>query len=162
MVTFTDYPDFKPDYSPKQMFQMGIFSGMYFRPIHSAITGKNYKDQYKEFEFLKELPVKLLDNGKWDASLNKFKVKAGSPLEYWENAGWIKPQDPYGHLQWYCRFYNGRRTVDDRRQIDRANNMLMRFGQRKDKSARVKQALLHWGWDANADHSKYIAKIKKN
>jgi hypothetical protein len=27
--------------------------------------------------------------------------------------------DPYGWFQWYCRFYRGRRTSDDTRQISR-------------------------------------------
>ena len=37
----------------------------------------------------------------------------------WESSGWISDADPYGWFQWYCRFYQGRRTSDDARQIQR-------------------------------------------
>ena len=31
----------------------------------------------------------------------------------------MREQDPYGWVQWYCRFYKGRRIPDDERQIKR-------------------------------------------
>ena len=46
---FADYPSFKPNLTPKQILQMGSFGGTYFRPIHSTITNKNYKNVHKEF-----------------------------------------------------------------------------------------------------------------
>jgi hypothetical protein len=161
VVKFKDYPEFRPDYTPKQMFQQGIMEGSYFRYITSSITGKTYKDQYLEFPFFKNIPIKKLANGNWDNSINKYKVHASLSLKYWEEHGWIKPQDPYGWIQWYCRFYTGRRTLDDNRQIERALKLLLRFGQRKNKSDRVKQSLLHWGWDADKDHTEYIKQIKE-
>jgi hypothetical protein len=151
---------FNPDYTPEQMFSMGIFGGTYFRPIYSGITKKNYKDQYKEYGFLENLPKRKVDNGKFDTSLNKYNVKSGMSLKYWEEHDWIVSQDPYGHVQWYCRFYAGRRSKDDIRQIKRSLKVLIRFGQRKNPSNVVKQALLQWGWDWSKDHSKYIEKIK--
>jgi len=38
-------------------------------------------------------------------------------LQAWETSGWIVQQDPFGWFQWYCRFYVGRRSLDDDRQI---------------------------------------------
>ena len=42
-IHFKDFPDFKPNLTPKQIFQLGSFGGTYWRPIH-----KNKKtDRYK-------------------------------------------------------------------------------------------------------------------
>jgi hypothetical protein len=161
MVYFKDYPHFKPDYTPRQMFQQGIFGGTYFRPIHSHVTKKKYSNIYLQFDFLKDLDKKKVDNGIKDPKLNKYLVNASLPLEYWETHDWIHPQDPYGQVHWYCSFYSGRRTEDDKRQTSRALRVLVRFGQRK-QTPKIKQALLHWGWDPNKDHSTYIEQIKKN
>ena len=48
-----------------------------------------------------------------------FGVACGQSLAAWESSGWIAARDPYGWHQWYCRFYQGRRTDDDERQIGR-------------------------------------------
>lgn len=162
VVKFKDHPEFILDYTPKQMFQEGIFSGKYWRPIYSHVTKKNYKDDYKQFKFLKGIPIKKLNNETWDISINKYKVHASLSLDYWEQHNWIHPNSPRGWIGWYCHFYNGRRTDDDKRQISRALRVLLRFGQKKEKTPRVKQALLHWGINADKDHTKYIEEIKKN
>ena len=52
-------------------------------------------------------------------NVNKYQVSCGSTLEAWESKNWIKAQDPYGWVEWYCHFYQGRRSADDCRQIDR-------------------------------------------
>ena len=58
-------------------------------------------------------------SSKYHKEVNRYRVKSGASLDYWESKGWIKAQDPYGWFQWYCRFYQGRRTEDDQRQVDR-------------------------------------------
>lgn len=118
-LVFDDHPEFRPNLTPCEIFQLGSFGGTYWRPIHSAITNRNYKNQHKEFSDLQTIDENLLTRPIEDVSLNRYKVHSGSTLLYWEEHGWIKKQDPYGWVQWYCRFYSGRRSKDDDRQIKR-------------------------------------------
>lgn len=121
-IIFTDYPDFRPNLSPKEILKMGSFGGTYFRPIYSSVNKRNYNNQHKEFPtyWFSDLQVdKYLTSNKCNPNINYYKVKAGTSLKAWEESGWIEPIDPYGWFQWYCRFYMGRRCYDDERQIDR-------------------------------------------
>ena len=61
----------------------------------------------------------LLSNPSPDGGLNRFKVRAGQSLQEWEKAGWIWAGDPRGWVQWYVRFWAGRRCEDDERQVRR-------------------------------------------
>ena len=39
-LVFKDFPDFKPNLTPRQIFTLGSFGGTYWRPIYSSITKK--------------------------------------------------------------------------------------------------------------------------
>ena len=97
----------------------------------------------------------------FDIKINKYEVKCGTSLRFWENKGWISPIDPYGWFQWYCRYYLGRRCSDDERQIKRWKSIVSRFKSIlvkiiKNKGAKfndypispkIRQILLHWGYE---------------
>lgn len=163
-IFFRDHPEFTPNVTPYEMFDLGVFGGTYFRPINSGVINKYLKDQHLEFSWTKELPYEKLCNSKCHPSINYYGVKAGSSLNEWESKGWITAQDPYGWVQWYCRFFQGRRSVDDERQIDRWNkytgpvsgrwkrNLINRL---KEKGAKyndptvspvIRQGLLQWAY----------------
>ena len=171
MKHFKDHPEFKPNLSPQQVLKMGSFGGTYFRPIYSSITKKHYKseDVIKEYpkSWFKGIDIdKMIISSKYDKKVNKYGVKCGSDLEDWEGKGWIIKQDPYGWFQWYCRFYQGRRTDDDTRQIKRwmgvagpngrFKKRLINMIKNKDSdiddytiSPVIRQVLQHWACKVN-------------
>ena len=167
MPYFKDYPDFKPNLTPKQIFSKGSFidQGGYWREIYSSLLKQNLSNQHKEFKFLNNIPEHLMVSPEKNyKKYNKYGVKCGSTLKFWEDKGWIDEQDPYGWVQWYCRFYEGRRSKDDERQIKRWMNFAGPKGRfrlnliNKIKKANTKyddytispvirQSLLHWGYE---------------
>lgn len=108
-ITFRDYPKFKPNLTPRQIFQLGSFidQGGYWRPIFSSVVGKHLQDCHLEFKpyLLEGIDDALLINPDKNPRMNRYGVKCGSSLSDWEKHNWISKHDPYGWLQWYCRFY---------------------------------------------------------
>ena len=94
-------------------------------------------------------------------NVNKYDVKCGTSLRFWKNKGWINKIDPYGWLQWYFRYWLGRRSKDDKRQINRWKKIVSRFKGKLVKmikdarskfddysiSPKIRQILLHWGYE---------------
>lgn len=152
--------DAQPNVSPHDMFTMGVFGGTYWRPIHSSVVNDNLKEQHEEFRALgwwDGIPENMLSSSHPNPRLNYFGVMAGSSLDDWESKGWIKEQDPYGWVQWYCRYYMGRRSPDDARQIQRWLNYAGPKGRWRQRhvntlsrgekpSPVIQQGLLQWGY----------------
>jgi len=137
-------PAFKPELTPKEMLELGVFGGKYL------------SDCQKEFPKSWFVRAKL-SHEKHDAKLNYFKVNASQPLSVWKKNGWIYRDDPRGWFQWYCRYYMGRRLPDeDPRQIKRWIAMRRHIAQIKKHCkkgdfschTRQRQALLHWAYDS--------------
>lgn len=136
--------DFKPELTPKEMLELGIFGGKYMTDCQDEFP-KNW------FKKAKLSPLK------YDQQLNYFKVKASQSLKEWQKKGWIYKDDPRGWFQWYCRYYMGRRIPSkDYRQIKRWKAIARHIGALKRNCAqgdlncrpRQRQALLHWAYDS--------------
>ena len=116
--------------------------------IECGFTLKRVRDMIRTYNY-------------YGVRVNKYGVKCGTSLRFWENKGWIKDIDPYGWFQWYCRYHLGRRSSDDSRQIKRWLGIVNRFKcilvkMIKDKgtkfddfsvSPKMRQILLHWGYE---------------
>ena len=63
----------------------------------------------------------------YEVSVNKQGVKCGTSLTFWKNQGWINKIDPYGWFQWYFRYWLGRTSKDDKRQINRSKKIVSSF-----------------------------------
>ena len=135
-------PEFKPELTPKQMLELGVFGGSYLNDCHDEFP-KEWFDN-----------AKLSDHGP-DATFNFFEIRASQPLKVWQEKGWIYEDDPRGWFQWYCRYFMGRRIPEeDRRQIKRWKAIRRHIGQVKAHCApgdvtcrrRQRQALLHWAY----------------
>ena len=136
------YKIFKPQLTPKQMLELGVFGGSYF--------GKKIK------EFPKSWFKKAKISKNFDVNLNRFKVKSGLSREHWIKKGWIFKEDPLGWFQWYCRFSMGRRLPNiDEIQIKRWKNFrrhlvaIQKNCEKNDLFCRRKQrqAILQWAYN---------------
>ena len=136
-------PLFRPELTPKQMLALGVFGGKYLTDCRK--------------EFPRDWFIKAKLNPKFhDPKMNYFGINASQPLAVWRKKGWIYKDDPRGWFQWYCRYYLGRRSLDDARQIKRWKAISRHIAQVKkncfknDLSCRrrQRQAILHWAYDS--------------
>ena len=135
---------FRPQLTPKQMLELGVFGGKYMTDC---------RDEFPASWFAR---AKLCAD-RHDPRLNRFGVNASQSLAVWRRNGWIHPQDPRGWFQWYCRYYTGRRTADDERQIRRwaaVARHVAAIGKNCEPGdlecrRRQRQAVLHWAYDAS-------------
>ncbi len=136
-------PEFKPDLTPQQMLELGVFGGHYFEGEHD------------------EFPTKWFASARisdvHNPLMNFFEVDASQSRAEWQRKGWIYEEDPRGWFQWYCRYYMGRRVPEeDARQIKRWKNMTRHIAQIRKAChpgdvtcrRRQRQALLHWAYDS--------------
>lgn len=178
IIHFKDFPEFQPNLTPTEMFELGSFGGTYWRPIYSSIVNKDFKNQHKTkkdnvYKLFKNIPDDKLTLEKYNTKINKYGVKVGQSLEEWEKdrrgGPWIKEDDPYGWVQWYCHFYQGRRldNGEDERQVSRWAGIASERGRfrrwlitlilKKDKSnwndfkisPAIRQTLQHWAYKLN-------------
>ena len=111
--------EFRPNISPVNVIKKGAFGGTYIRGIYSGVNNRWYFDSWKEFKELESIDKKYYSSDFYDVSLYFYGVERGTSLRVWESKGWINEIDPYGWFQWYFRYWEGRRSKDDERQIGR-------------------------------------------
>ena len=152
--------DFTPNKTPVQIIKECTSGGTYFRGICSNINKKCYINSWKEFIHLKNVDPKFHASGYYDINVNKYGVKCGTSLRFWENKGWISKIDRYGWFQWYFRYWLGRRSKNDKRQINRWKRIVSRIRGKLVKMIKnpgckfddysilpkIRQILLHWDY----------------
>jgi hypothetical protein len=74
-------PEFRPQLTPKQMLQLGVFGGKYLT------------DCRREFPASWFVRAKLSPERR-DARLNYVGVNASQSLAVWRRKGWVRRQDP--------------------------------------------------------------------
>ena len=134
---------FEPQLTPKEMLRLGVFGGKYMTDCRNEFPANWFARA-------------RLCAERHDPRLNYFGVNASLPLAVWRRKRWIHPQDPRGWFQWYCRYYMGRRTSDDARQIRRWRAIARHVAAiRKNCEAgdfecrrKQRQAVLHWAYDS--------------
>ena len=152
---------FNPNLTPYEIFKLGSFGGTYWRPIQSKFYKSKLRNQHKKYNW--KLDDSIMTCETYDVNKNKYKVKVGTDLDFWEDKGWIKKEHPYGWVQWYSEYSDGKRSSDDERQINRwkkiagKNGRFMRFlvtqiikSKKKyndeSVSPKIRQVLQHWGY----------------
>ena len=76
--------DFGKNKTTVEIIKEGAFGGTCFRYIFSGINGKWYKKSWKEFDVLKNTDQKYYCSNYNDARVNKYGVKCGTSLRFWE------------------------------------------------------------------------------
>ena len=134
---------FEPELTPRELLELGVFGGKYMTDCRAEFPASWFRRA-------------KLSPERHDPSLNYFGVNASQPLSVWRKNGWIYRDDPRGWFQWYCRYYMGRRSADDARQVRR-----WRAIKRHVTAIRIncepgdlecrrtqRQAVLHWAYDS--------------
>ena len=133
---------FRPELTPIQMLEMGVFEGHYMTDCQSEFSQR----------WFKKAKISSVPN----VECNYFGVKSRQPLSVWREKGWIIGPDVRGWFQWYCRYYSGRRLPEiDDIQIHRWHSFRRHKAQIEqnclpmDIKCRLKQrqALLQWAYN---------------
>lgn len=139
---------FTPSYTPMEMLDMGVMLDCHYFNKVKGVPAK-YRNHPKVNQ-PKDTP---------DASKNHYGVKSRQSLKEWEDKGWIYKEDAAGWIEWFIKYFEGRRIPDeDDRQIKRWRSFVARHQaqvdakcKKSDKSCNTKQrqGLLNWAWNSD-------------
>ena len=121
--------NFAPNKTPIEIIKEGAFGGTYFRDMYSSINGKWYRNSWKEFDFLCDIDPKLYLSNYYDTNVNKFKIKCGTSLRFWENKGWNNMVNRFKGV--IVKMIKSRNAKYNDYSI----------------SPKIRQILLHWGYE---------------
>ena len=79
--------DFRANKTSVEVIKEVAFGGTYFRDIYSGVNETWYKKSWKEFDQLKNINQKYYCSDYYDVSVNKYGIKCGTSLRFWENKG---------------------------------------------------------------------------
>lgn len=135
--------EFFPQLSPLEMLNYGVFEGKYLNDCLNEFPDEWFIESEKK------------RSNYSNVSLNYFKIKSRMSLMYWKRNNWLIGDDPRGWFQWYCRYYIGRRTTYDKKQIFRWKSFRRHLFQIKNNCKegdllcrpRQRQALLQWAYN---------------
>ena len=165
-IVFSDYPEFRPNLTPEKSFGWAVSAARTGVPsVRTSPKELQERPPQVSLVMVVRIPKDHLTR-EWrdyDTKINKYGVKVGTELGFWEKKKWIKSSHPYGWVHWYCDFYNGKRGADDARQVKRWEqtagprsrfrlallNRIKRLGRRCDDyevSPRIRQTLQHWAY----------------
>ena len=125
---------FAPAYTPAEMLQAGVFSGVYLNDC---------MDEFPREWFERALEAGTLSPEGQDPRANQHGVCGHKSLPHWRRKKWIIGDDERGWFQWYCRYFLGRRDA----RIDEIQKRRWRSHARtvsKNKTPRGRQNMLHW------------------
>ena len=79
--------DFGANKTPVEIIKKGEFGETYFSNIYSSVNNKWYKKSWKKFNDLNNIYQKFCFSNYYDVNINKYKVKFGTSLRFWEDKG---------------------------------------------------------------------------
>ena len=79
--------DFSPNKTPIEKIKEDSFGGTYFRDVYFNTNKKWNKNSWKKFVHLKNIDPKFYASDYYDVNVNKYGVKCGTSIRFWENKG---------------------------------------------------------------------------
>ena len=153
--------DFGANKTPVEVIKEGAFWGNIFQRHLSWYYWKVVQKVMERIRSVEKYYQKYYCSDYYDVSVNKYDVKCGTSLRFWENKGQISEIDPYGWFQWYFRYWLGRKSEGNGRQINKWKKIVSMFrgklvkmikdvGSKYDDysiSPKIRQILLRWGYE---------------